>query len=461
MQAVNSNNYNSPVPKQATKPPLALAKRSAPLPPVSSAKKNVAVISDDDMQEQQSNKPTSTVDPPSRTRKSTNRPPFPAPVKITPVRKVFKEIDLAQSSKIDIFTPRQKKGETAFKKKPRSLLYNIANENTPRGISELMITTSMDGELHFWNAQERKKIKTIGSDHLYDTWIDDICWATPSTLAFCPPQKSEEPVKLIHIGKTSRSNVEGRIQSLDDSPHDSGISVIQSLDTGDNNTQYVEKCSFLTGGYDKSYIWNLKRESPDDNFTTSEVNRLNLKHTSYLLSLCYDKYRSNLFSGGADERLVIFDLQTDSTVREMRLSQRVNQINQSKANPNLMLITLSSCVDQFSVYDQRCPGYDGIKLRFGQHENENLSRYIKLDMHDNGYTVCCGSQSSSKLNFWDLRYTGVSRNISFSMETPSTSKILIPKFIPNSNTIVSVSSTRTLSWLDYQVKKDEIVKTLV
>lgn len=42
-------------------------------------------------------------------------------------------------------------------------------------------------------------LKTIGSDHLYDSWIEDICWVTPKALALCPAQKSTEPVKMIYI----------------------------------------------------------------------------------------------------------------------------------------------------------------------------------------------------------------------------------------------------------------------
>ncbi|KAL7321521.1 hypothetical protein PS15m_001283 [Mucor circinelloides] len=268
----------------------------------------------------------------------TSAPSFPKPKRH--VARDFKEISFGRSQTMDIYTIRRKQGDVVFNKKPRSLLYNIADDSMSKGMNELMITTSLDGELQFWNATERRRIKTIGKDHIYDSWIDDICWATPSTLAFCPPQKSDEPVKLVHIGNVTKSNVEGRIQTLDESPHENGISVIGSLETGDYNTRNMEKCSFVTGGYDKSiYLWSLKRESPDDNFIPTGVSRLNIKHTSAIFSLCYDKYKNVLFSGGSDERLVLFDMQTNTTLRELRLAQRVSQIIQSKANPNIMLIT--------------------------------------------------------------------------------------------------------------------------
>lgn len=173
----------------------------------------------------------------------------------TPPRRTV-EIDFEKRDRIDVYTVRRKHQQTMSFKKPRSLLYNICDttENHHPGLSDLMITTSLDGELHFWNAAERRKIKTIGQDHLYDTWIDDICWATPSTLAFCPSQKLNEPVKLVHIGNVTKNNVEGRVQTLAAEPHENGISVIGSLDTGNYASRNLETCSFVTGGYDKSVV---------------------------------------------------------------------------------------------------------------------------------------------------------------------------------------------------------------
>ncbi|KAI7873289.1 WD40-repeat-containing domain protein [Mucor mucedo] len=372
------------------------------------------------------------------------------------------EFKFGTSDRMDVYALRRNQQEIMSAKKPRSLLYNIADRHMDRGMSELMIATSLDGELQFWNSVDRKKIKTIGKDHLYDSWIDDICWATPSTLAFCPSSKLLEPVKLIHICNVTKTNVEGRIQTLRGTPHENGVSVIASMDTGTYSSSYSEACSIVTGGYDKSvYLWGLKRESPLDNFLETGVHRLNIKHTSAVYSLHYDKFRNVLFSGGSDERLVLFDIQSNSTIRELRLQQRVSQINQSKANPNIMLITTTNRTDQFLIYDQRVPGFDGVKLKFGQFEQETLSRFIKPDMHENGYMVCCGGQGAPKLNFWDLRYSGVSRGPSFTMDTQAMRRSLRSMFLPGQDTVVSVSSSRYMTWIDYAVAKDELPQNIV
>lgn len=100
-------------------------------------------------------------------------------------------------------------------------------------------------------------------------------------------------------------------------------------------------------------------------------------------------------------------------------------------------------------------------MRFGQQEEDNLSRFIKPDIHENGYMVCCGGQGSSKLNFWDLRYVDVSRGPSFGMDTQAVTRSLRSMFLPNQSSIVSLSSSRLITWLDYGVQKDEPVKTLL
>lgn len=74
---------------------------------------------------------------------------------------------------------------------------------------------------------------------------------------------------------------------------------------------------------------------------------------------------------------------------------------QSKATPNLFLISESKTTNQFTIYDQRCVNMkDSVRLNFGCIQDLNLSRYITPDWHENGYTVVCGSQTDSKINFW-------------------------------------------------------------
>lgn len=181
--------------------------------------------------------------------------------------------------------------------------------------------------------------------------------------------------------------------------------------------------------------------------------------------------------GGQDERISVFDIQKGTVIRTNRSTGKICQIIQSNLNPNIILTTYVTQTtfffsetkryfndrrslqnDQFQIYDLRESDDKAIKLKFGQNEKDNLSRYVKADMHKNGYMVACGGQETAKVNFWDLRYCGVSSRVSFSVDVPKTPKILVSMFIPGQDTMVTASSTRYMNWLDYSVRKDEIIK---
>lgn len=102
--------------------------------------------------------------------------------------------------------------------------------------------------------------------------------------------------------------------------------------------------------------------------------------------------------------------------------------------------------------------YEGVKLKFGQVESDTLSRHTSPDFHENGYTVACGAQNSSKMNFWDIRYTGVTHHPSFTLDVGSGTNVKT-LFIPNTDTIASISSSRAMTWMDYGVEKDVVVKS--
>ncbi|KAI9269837.1 hypothetical protein BY458DRAFT_533692 [Sporodiniella umbellata] len=161
--------------------------------------------------------------------------------------------------------------------------------------------------------------------------------------------------------------------------------------------------------------------------------------------------------GGQDERLSVLDIETNTILQTSRSKGRVSQLIQNNQNPNIQLVVRQLSSEQFQIYDSREPEDKGTLLKFGQSEDENLSRYVKADLHKNGYMVICGSQKNPKLNFWDLRYTGVSKHVSFSMDI-AINKTLNTLFIPEQNTVVTASALRSLDWLDYSVQKDEVIQ---
>ncbi|CAO3610421.1 unnamed protein product [Cunninghamella echinulata] len=369
---------------------------------------------------------------------------------------IHDRIQLRHSNYCDIF---HRKSEIVDRKslnrKPRSLLSNRSPLVTNQDMRDLLIATSLDGQLQFINMETKKVIKTLESDILFkDAWVEDICWASPNSLALSPAVKNLKPndhtITMINIKSIDKENIEGQIQKLPSNPHSKAYTTITSCDTGKSNY----RASFLTAGEDKAvFFWDLSIR-PNEEWKVEKINRAYINHTNRINTLLYDVYSDKVFSGASDKKMICYDLQAESQVFEHHFSSRVNNIMQSKATPNLFLISESKTTNQFTIYDQRCINMkDSLKLNFGCTQDLNLSRYITPDWHENGYTVVCGSQTDSKINFWDLRYNKVSDGPTFAIPLDGTKRILPTMFIPNRNTIVAASSGHVLSWVDYAVQR--------
>ncbi|CDH54495.1 hypothetical protein RO3G_03171 [Lichtheimia corymbifera JMRC:FSU:9682] len=388
----------------------------------------------------------------------------PSPETSSPSAEEQGGIKLRSRDTCDLYLHRnQDVNSGAFGKKPRSLIYNIADGQGE--LKDLMVTTSLKG-----NASKRKLIKTIGQESIYpDSWIEEICWTTKKTLALCnvrastPTEKENATVSLLHVDSVSNTDVKYRLQHLEESPHTKPIVTIAPVDLGATGSAGVERATFVTGGSDKAvYFWDIIRDSPDEDFALSDVSKLNINHTNYIQTFCYDPTHRKLFTGGADCKMFTYDMLSQRVSTEMKISCRINHILGNAADPNLYMLLTANTSNQFNMYDQRMPGMRGIVLDFGYKVQENLSRYIRPDWHQNGYMVACGSQTESKVHFWDIRYSGVDRGPCFSFNIPNTSqsRILASLFVPNQNTLVTTSSTRNLGWIDYSIQHDSRIHTL-
>ncbi|KAM3579949.1 hypothetical protein VKS41_007667 [Umbelopsis sp. WA50703] len=122
--------------------------------------------------------------PPQKRLKERSEPE-PANVKVDNVR-------LASSNTLDVlFQIDQKEATTKYDRKPRSLLYNIAPQSSSH-LEKLLISTTMNGDIHMWNSKTRKIMSTVRkADLQIDSWAEDICWATPDTLAVAVNQRDK------------------------------------------------------------------------------------------------------------------------------------------------------------------------------------------------------------------------------------------------------------------------------
>ncbi|KAI8340666.1 WD40-repeat-containing domain protein [Chlamydoabsidia padenii] len=242
-------------------------------------------------------------------------------------------------------------------------------------------------------------------------------------------------------------------------PHDKGFESIASVDFGYQGGKALEeRISFVTSGGDKTVcLWNLSRENRDDIFE-EVIHPLEIKHTNRIHSLCMVKNTGILYTGGADFRLNAFDMKAERAVGELNLRHMIHDIQKNNTNPNYLLVTLAKSDGQFVIFDQRCSHPKGVSLLFGAHETDRMERYAKPDWHNNGYTVMCGSPAETRLNFWDIRYTNVEKGPSFTISLEAGSgkghRVLQSVFLPNKGTTASVTSSRSLIWMDYRISPD-------
>ncbi|ORZ19745.1 WD40-repeat-containing domain protein [Absidia repens] len=404
-------------------------------------------------------KPLLSIDRPRSTK--SHAPPSPPPPS-----GLLGDKNLAYQDTLDVLM--RKKVTTmkdGFDRKARTLLCNNNENVTDEHMKDLMVSSSLDGELQFWNACDKKRIDKLGGGAIFkDTWIEDLCWASPTVLTLAPASRegvvNTQSVVVLDLKSVDRNSVRGDIQTMTKIPHEKGFDVITAADFGNRGSALKEKISFVTAGGDKSvYLWNLSRDDRNDSFD-EELHRLDIRHTNRVQALCIDKHSNTLYSGGADNKLDAFDMERGTSIYEFHIGNRINSINLSNANPNYALIGLSKNDHQFCLYDKRCYGVKGVRLRFGATESENMSKYAQPDWHSNGHTVVYGSQGGPRLNFWDIRYTDVGKGPSFTIALDSgiagnkSNKVVQSVFLPNRNTMATVTASRTLIWMDYSLSEN-------
>ncbi|CAO3635311.1 unnamed protein product [Cunninghamella blakesleeana] len=242
--------------------------------------------------------------------------------------KYSNNINLGKLNYFDrFFSTAEYNDKKSITRKPRSLILNRSGAVTDNYMKELLVSTSLDGELQFINTETRKVIKTLESNILFkDTWIEDLCWASTHTLALAPATKSGQPnnysISLLDVNLIDRSNIEGNIQQLSHNPHTKPFSVIVPCDINNQNNQ--SKASFLTAGEDKAvYLWNLKRELPNKQWKEENTTPIKIFHSNRVNALLYDDHLHRIYSGGSDKRFVYYDITAEKQISERRLDTSV------------------------------------------------------------------------------------------------------------------------------------------
>ncbi|KAL1925768.1 uncharacterized protein VTP21DRAFT_651 [Calcarisporiella thermophila] len=370
-----------------------------------------------------------------------------------------RECSSKDGESVDILVGVTKTSLKAFKRKPRTLLFNNAREGDLSDMSDLMVTSSLDGEILFWNARTRKTIDSIPPAKFNFAWPEDMCWINEDTLAVAAASGrnpfGEEQVNLIQVRPQGSHRVQYRLQRLKYPAHERGISVIAPIE------RVGDRTLFATGGLDKIVMvwevqqshsgdWSRERGEKEGGANILGVRSVLSRHTSAVHSLAYDSRHKWLISGGADCRLFITDMERKTRIYDNKFAERINHTLLNPANPNLVLLNFSSKQQQFRLLDTRSP--ERSIFSAGIDEPENLSRYISPCWHPAGNIFSCGSNAAGRIGLWDIR---CSRS---PLQTLSwhEKRVLKAMFLPDGHSIVSVSTDLTACFGHFQLASTKL-----
>ncbi|KAJ2958027.1 hypothetical protein NQZ79_g6376 [Umbelopsis isabellina] len=374
-----------------------------------------------------------------------------------PLNVKIDNVRLASSDTLDVLYQIEQKEATAkYDRKPRSLLYNIAPTSSSH-LDKLLISTTMNGDIHMWNSKTRKIMTTVHkSDLQIDSWAEDICWATPETLVVAVNQrdKHREEKHLCLVNIKDNEQYQSSVQTFDQKPHFKGISAITNVGHSEGSDGKIST-TFVTGGFDHNLmLWEMTRTDRKTKFLAPAISPLRSKHTSGVQAIHYDEKAHMLYSGGADRKLAWVNLDASTTATgEVKFSDRINHILANEVNPHLLMICLAGVKDQMRLYDVRMHPNSATVLSFGCSEPENVSRYIRPDWKPNSWTVASGNMSDHKIYIWDVRYKHITSGGPSYSWNGHNNRVFRTLFIPG-NTLVSVGSDKTTLFTDFQLQSD-------
>lgn len=352
----------------------------------------------------------------------------------------------------------------AFPRKPRCLIFNSIQPS----FSNLMVTSSLDGSVQLWSKSEQRIMSSLYlPSYLHKPFfVEDLCWdRRPSgilALGIC-----ESPNAPVNENSNNRysSRSEGQIAFLkfdnNDptaapkfiysplSPHERSISVIESWSSHKHSNS--ETSHFLTGGLDKIiFSWKMSRNgsSRDPDISVSELHR---RHTSSVQAICYDTNTCDIWSGGADCRLVQWNGESNRLVNEFRWDSRISHLIKSKVHPNLILATVTSVSSQLRLFDSRI---NNIVHMFGTQETANLSRYVRPSWHPDGNLIANGTlspvDSVGCINIWDIRKMASNSSDIKPVKVIKCEdrRLVRAEFSPDGNCLVGMSTDGFMTFVD-------------
>ncbi|KAI1315098.1 hypothetical protein EDD11_001288 [Mortierella claussenii] len=351
----------------------------------------------------------------------------------------------------------------AFTRKPRNMVLHspIAGSD----MEEVMVTSSLEGSVVFWDLEGRHAMSTIPKGHLNQPWSEDMCWVGQNTLALASAHKEGVPthhqLTLVHVEKVKShrsalggDSVSWSLQPLKESPHEGskgGIVCVSAL------TQDASGISLATAGVDKQIIkWRFTSQNNDGECAPLGQDFIHNRHTSLIQALCYAPQSDMLLSGGCDCKVIGYDMVRSEVVLEYKNRDgRINSIAQNPVDPNLFLICQATTSNQLLLHDKRTR-FDIPVLHFGFDSADRLSRQVQPSWHPGGAIVSCGMNIESKINIWDIRWKDVHRGAGQSVDVHD-KRVFKAAFHPKRSLMTSMSADGGLGFIDFCLNPDTVV----
>lgn len=313
---------------------------------------------------------------------------------------------------------------TGHTKKLRSLVFNPTTPN-------LLATCALDGFVKIWNLasahsslQEVASVNTTSASKIYPI---DMTWSSTGgqcAIVFNNGRAGNQPqLAIVDASKAETAHKLGLVY-IKDTPHEGYPNQVRYF-PGQSNR-------LLTGGTDHTVVeWRIDGEV--------RTRLVHIQHTSQIQSMSIAD--DILFTGGADRRFVAWNLPQDRLVWEERINEKVNFIEPSPADSNIILIGTTGKSNQLALFDRRIQERV-VQLGWTPQTAVSMSQFIHPAWSPCGTLVSSGSTDPT-IHMFDVRYARVGKP-SFSVAAHEL-RVLKAVFHPEySGVLASISSDKKI-----------------
>jgi len=187
-----------------------------------------------------------------------------------------------------------------------------------------------------------------------------------------------------------------RLRFPDERPHSLPLTCGQFVPCSDDKR-------LVTASVDRRVVlWNIAERK-------TRTLQLHDSHSSAVMSLCPALDGRCVYTGGADKRIITYDLEKQTAMQLFKMHERVISLQLVDAVPQCILATVQGKSDQIYLLDLRTQ-LSAVTMSWRFEEERKASSYcIKASWHSQGRLVSCGSLTNC-VNIWDIRYVDMRRN---------------------------------------------------